>query len=378
MSDEVRRWSLGTGELWLAIDSRHDGLTCGGLRLDPSATSDDAEQLAGLMTRKLAACHVPIGGAKAVVAPHPGADREQLLADVGRALADDLKDGYLLGEDLGTSAADVIAVYEAAGVDPVTLVRERLRARDLDVVPEGLVLADLMNDEFAGRLAGVGASMALARAADLAGFDLAGARVAVQGFGTVGHATAEALTAAGLRVVTIADVDGAVHAEAGFDLDTLSACRRVDGSIGRSELPDDVESVAGPSWTTWPVEVLVPAAAKGAVSEAQIEQLADTTRFVVEGANAPLTEAAEAALEERGVVVLPDFLANAGSAVAFGLLATGSATVDDVGERYTERIAAAVERAWSFHSGRRMREAALEDATSFLERTALETTQAAR
>ncbi len=362
-------WALDHGDLWLAVDSRRDGLTCGGLRLDPRGSADDARELARLMSLKLAVCHVPIGGAKALLAPRAGADRTAVLAQAGRALAEHLRGGYLLGEDLGTAAADVVAIYEAAEVDPVALVRERLRGQGRDVVPEGLVLTDLMNDEFAGQLAGAGAAVALRAAAQAAHLDLAGATVAVQGFGTVGAAAAAQLATAGLSVRTVADAEHAVHVPDGLAVQELLAMRSDGGRIDVGAAPDRSTVRASSAWTDWPVDVVVPAATARSVDEDTARRLAGA-RFVLEAANGPLTEDAERVLETAGVVVLPDIVVNAGSAVAFGLLATGEATVDDVGERYVERIVLAIERAWAQGDGSQLRRHALREAADVLAGTA--------
>lgn len=363
--DGMSHWQLDDGELWLAVDSRRDGLTCGGLRLDPRGTADDAAELARLMSLKLAVCHVPIGGAKALLAPRAGADRSAVLAQAGRALADELRGGYLLGEDLGTTAHDVVTVYEAAGIDPVALVRDRLRARGRDVVPEGLVLGDLMNDEFAGQLAGSGAVVVLGTAAGAAGLDLAGATVGVQGFGTVGAAAAVQLAVAGLSVCTIADAEHAVHTPDALAVDELTGMRGPEGRIDLDAVPERAQVHVSSAWTDWPLDVVVPAATARSVDEATARRLAGA-RFVLEAANGPLTEGAERVLEAAGTVVLPDIVVNAGSAVAFGLLATGEATVEDVGERYVERIVRAVERAWAQGGGSRLREHALREAAGVL------------
>lgn len=363
--DDMLHWQLDDGELWLAIDSRRDGLTCGGLRLDPHGTAEDAAELARLMSLKLAVCHVPIGGAKALLAPRAGADRAAVLAQAGRALVDELRGGYLLGEDLGTTASDVVTLYEAAGVDPVALVRDRLRARGRDVVPDGLALGDLMNDDFAGQLAGAGAVVVLGAAARAAGVDLAGRTVAVQGFGTVGSAAAVQLAEAGTSVRTIADAERTVHVPDALDVDELLRMRGAEGRIDVDAVPARAEVHPSDAWTDWPVDVVVPAATARSV-DVDVAHRLGATRFVLEAANGPLTDGAERVLEASGVVVLPDIVVNAGSAVAFGLLATGEATVEDVGERYVERIVQAVERAWARGNGSRLREHALHEAAEVL------------
>lgn len=358
-----RRWHFSSGSLYLAQDLPEgwSGLTAGGLRIDPSARPEDAERLAELMTLKLAVCHVPVRGAKAVAVPHPGADRDRLLVEVAEALRPHLATDYLLGEDLGTTSADVVTVYQAAGVDPVAMVAtyHAERGTPLDL-PEGLSLADLMNDEFAGVLAGEGAVVALTTA--LGDEPLAGQAAAIQGFGTVGLAVARALVRGGARVVTLVDEHGYVHHPDGLPVDDLAHAGH--GRIDRTAAPDGALTGPAEDWLGLPADVLVPAAVAGAITAADVPLINPAVHFVVEGANDPVTRDGEEALEAREIRVLPDFVANAGSAVAFGLLASGEATVADVGERYLERISDAVRRCLARGEG--FRAAAEAEAADFL------------
>ena len=356
-------WALSTCDLRLACDvpSSWSGLVAGGLRVDPGAALSEADRLASLMTLKLAVCQVPVGGAKAVAVPRPDADRARMLEEIAAALQPHLAEDYLLGEDLGTTSGDVVSIYTAANVDPVAVVKAHHAAhgRSMDL-PAGLRVSDLMNDEFAGVLAGTGAVAALEA---VLGGPPTSLDVAVQGFGTVGRAAALEFARRGARVVTVVDVDGYVHDPAGLEVAALG--HGAHGRIDRSALSPDVQQGPAGSWLSLPADVLVPAAVAAAITEGNVGHVHPRVRFVVEGANDPLTTAAEDALEGRGVVVLPDFVANAGSAVAFGMLATGQAGVHDIGERYLERIADAVRRCRT-HGTVSFRAAAEAEARAFL------------
>ncbi|MGH3656189.1 MAG: hypothetical protein ACRDUA_05980, partial [Micromonosporaceae bacterium] len=296
-----------------------------------------------LMSIKLAACRVPLGGAKAVAVPRLSADRQALLGEIATALAPHLRTRYVLGEDLGTTGADVVAIYQHIGLDPVRFVTEHNAARGIRLdVPDGLGLGDLMNDEFAGILAGSGAVQALAAALEARGEKPDGLRAAVQGFGTVGLAAARALVESGVTVVTVADADGVLHDPVGLDVEALAAARTTDGLVDRGALGSVPQRHDRDRWCELPAEVLVPAAVARVIREDNVAAVTDQARYLVEGANAPVTDGAERELERRGVTVLPDFIANAGSAVAFGLLIAGEATVATVLETYVARIRQAV------------------------------------
>lgn len=333
------RWELAEAHLFLSINNTVHGLAAGGLRIAESATAADADDLAHRMTLKLAAGRVPLGGAKAVVVPKTGTPRAEVLAAAGRALAPLLQQHYLVGEDLGTTGADVLELYRNANVDPIQVVVERAAARGVTIqVPPGLGLADLMDPAFAGALAGRGVATALRTALHHNAESPDGLRVAVQGFGSVGRAAVRAAHELGARVVTVADIAGAVHHPQGLDPDVLEAIVDEFGSVDRRRLPHDVQLADASSWTSYPADVLIPAAVSDTLRSDNLAAVPAEVRYVVEGANGPVTPQAAEMLEHRGTVVIPDFVANAGSALTFGLLASGESTVETVEQDYLERI----------------------------------------
>lgn len=361
-------WQLHSCNLYLHVDAEDEwtGLYAGGLRIDRGATAQTADTLASLMSLKLAVCRVDMRGAKAVAVPRPGADRDAMLAEIAEALRPNLDSGYLLGEDLGTTSADVVAIYGTAGVDPVQMVADHNARRGVRLdLPAGLSLGDLMNEEFAGRLAGTGAVAALVAAGSSGSSDLRGATASVQGFGTVGLAAAEELVRHGVRVVTVVDADGYMNDPDGLDVAALARARSTEGLVARAEIPDSVRQGPPEQWTRLDAEILVPAAVADAITEADLASLSSRVTHVVEGANGPVPEDVELALESRGIVVIPDFIANAGSAVAFGLLATGAATVENVSAQYLNRIQDAVRRCRA-HAGVPFRVAASREAREFM------------
>jgi glutamate dehydrogenase (NAD(P)+) len=145
--------------------------------------------------------------------------------------------------------------------------------------------------------------------------DVASTTVAVQGFGKVGAAAARALARAGCRVVAVSDLSGDYYAPAGLDVEALTA--QVD------EAPDRLLTGFAQPGCSWlpsgsllelPVDLLVPAAMDGQITRENADRIRAT--LIVEGANGPTTPDAEEILEERGVTIVPDILANAGGVVA--------------------------------------------------------------
>jgi len=142
------------------------------------------------------------------------------------------------------------------------------------------------------------------------GFDPSGATVAVQGFGQVGSVCAELLAASGMRVVAVSDSAGGVFNDAGLDVAALRALKDEGGSVGDAPGGD---RITNDELIGLEVDVLVPAALESQITSANAGRV--RCKVIAEGANAPIDPAADAALHDRGVVVLPDILANAGGVV---------------------------------------------------------------
>jgi glutamate dehydrogenase (NAD(P)+) len=163
-------------------------------------------------------------------------------------------------------------------------------------------------DELVG---GCGVAEAALTALDRAGVAYAGTRVALQGLGTMGGATARFLTRAGLTIVAVADVKGTIANPAGLDVEALLAARDAHGTVDRSALRPGDRELPGDAWLSADTDVLVPAAVSYAIDTGNQERI--TARWVVEAANMPVRPEAELSLAARGVTVLPDVVVNSGT-----------------------------------------------------------------
>jgi glutamate dehydrogenase (NAD(P)+) len=141
--------------------------------------------------------------------------------------------------------------------------------------------------------------------------ELTGRRVVIEGFGKVGGPLAFLLSSAGMRVIAVSDIGGAVVNEGGLDIGALSehvaTCRTVAGFAGGDPISNDAVYAL-------PCELFIPAALGGVITPDVAEKLA--AQVVVEAANGPTTREAEPVLDQRGIVVVPDILANAGGVTA--------------------------------------------------------------
>ncbi|MGW5327886.1 Glu/Leu/Phe/Val dehydrogenase dimerization domain-containing protein [Streptomyces sp. NPDC004014] len=302
---------------FLVVDRLIRGVASGGLRMRPGCTLEEVTGLARGMTLKEAlhydprARYVPLGGAKGGIDCDPRDPAAYgLLVRYLRAVRPYVESCWTTGEDLGLSqdlldraAAEAGLVSTVQAVFPLLDDEPAARARLADafaVRVDGIGL-----DELVG---GCGVAESVLTALDRASVPYRGTRVAVQGLGTMGGATARCLARAGLTVVAVADVKGTVANPDGLDVEALLAARDAYGTLDRSVLrPGDRELPAG-AWLSADAEVLVPAAVSYAVDAAGQERV--TARWIAEAANMPVLPEAERLLAARGVTVLPDVVVN--------------------------------------------------------------------
>ncbi|MEU5795170.1 Glu/Leu/Phe/Val dehydrogenase dimerization domain-containing protein [Streptomyces sp. NPDC047813] len=302
---------------FLVVDRLVRGVCSGGLRMRPGCTLEEVTGLARGMTVKEAlhydpeGRYVPLGGAKGGIDCDPRDPAAYgLLVRYLRAVRPYVESCWTTGEDLGL-AQDLVdrAAAEAGLVSTVQAVYPLLddeaaaRARLADafaVEVDGIGL-----DELAG---GCGVAESVLTALDRAGLPHRGTRVAVQGLGTMGGATARFLARAGLSVVAVADVEGTIADPDGLDVEALLAARDGYGTVDRSKLRRADRLLPGDAWLAADAEVLVPAAVSYAITPSNQARI--RARWIAEAANMPVLPQAEALLAARGVSVLPDVVVN--------------------------------------------------------------------
>ncbi|MBD2900362.1 Glutamate dehydrogenase [Actinomadura sp. RB99] len=284
----------------LVIDNTARGMGKGGMRMSPGVTVAEVARLARVMTYKWAGADLFFGGAKAGIAADPASpDREGVLRAFVRALAQEIPARYVAGLDMGLTERDAAVVQDELG--------DRGAA-----VGTPHALGGMPYDELG--VTGYGVAEAADAAARDAGMELSGARVAVQGFGAVGHAAARRLTELGATVVAVSTVHGALYDPDGLDVARLLALRGEAGDAAVREYGGQLLD-AGAELLV-PADVLVPAALQDVIGADVAARI--RARIVVEGANLPTDGPAQRVLAARGVTVVPDFVANAGGVVAAG------------------------------------------------------------
>jgi glutamate dehydrogenase (NAD(P)+) len=278
----------------------------GGLRYHPEVDMEEVRSLAALMTWKTAVVDIPYGGAKGGVALDPGQYSLRELERVTRRFVDAIHDLFgpdvdIPAPDMGTTAdmmAWIMNQYgKYHGFAPACVTGKPVEYHGIPG-----------REEATGR--GVGA-LTLKLLSRL-GRKIPGTRVAIQGFGNVGSHTAKYLRDAECRIVAVGDATAAFHKADG--LDVLELLRHARGNAGRLAGFPGGDAITNAELLAADCDVLIPAALGGVITGANAAAV--RAPIVIEAANAPVTPEADAILADRGVVVLPDILVNAGGVTA--------------------------------------------------------------
>ncbi|MCW2601002.1 MAG: gdhA [Frankiales bacterium] len=300
------RRDSGTLEVLRGYRVQHNlsrGPAKGGIRFHPHTDLDEVRALAMWMTWKCALIGIPYGGAKGGVAVDPRALSRNELERVTRRYASEIMP--VIGPEKDIPAPDV-------GTDEQTMAW----IMDTYSIHSGYTVTGVVTgkpvslggSQGRGGATSRGVMYSVFSALKEAGVDHRGVRVAVQGFGKVGGLAAQYLHDAGCCVVAVSDVGGGIYNARGLDPAALlkhlkSGADTVVGYPG-------TDTITNAELLELDVDVLVPAALEGVIHEGNAADV--KARFIVEGANGPTTPDGDAILEDRGVVVVPDILANSG------------------------------------------------------------------
>lgn len=277
----------------LVIDNVAMGPSIGGVRIAPDVSVEECFRLARAMTFKNASAGLSHGGGKMVIfgdPKMPNQQKEKLM----RAAASSLRNesDYIFGPDMGTNEECMAWVKDEIG-----------RAVGLPREIGGIPL-----DEIGAT--GWGVRHATEVALRYLNLDLQNATVVIQGFGSVGKHSARFLAEQGAKIIAANDTQGTIYNPEGLDVHALFDLKEQGKSVSQYEGGAALErdAIIGIACDIW-----IPAARPDVIHEDNVDQL--KTRLIVQGANIPITHAAEQILHQRGILCVPDFIANAGGVI---------------------------------------------------------------
>ena len=274
----------------------------GGIRYHPHVDLDTEKALAAWMTWKCAVVNLPYGGAKGGVACNPKELSRGELERITRAYAAAI--ARFVGVDLDIPAPDV-------GTDAQVMAwfADEYYKITGKIIPGVITAKPVCIGGSLGRAGatGRGVFFTAVEAAKKYGLRIKGARVAIQGYGNVGYSAALNFYRAGAKIVAVSDSKGGIYCKDGLNPEKVMEHKRKTGTV--SGFPG-CEEIGSKGPLTVECDILVPAALENQITE---ENAGDVkAKLIVEGANGPTTREADRILEEKGVIVVPDILANAG------------------------------------------------------------------
>jgi len=295
-------------EGFLVIDNTALGPGKGGIRMTQDVTEEEVWRLARTMTWKNALAGIPFGGAKAGIIWPGGSDelKKQYIQSFAWAIKLFTPKKYIAGPDVNTGEKEMQWFVEATG-----------NWRSATGKPANLCMKLFgkpgekcgIPHEFGST--GFGVAHATVIAAQIAGIALGGARVAIHGFGNVGSFAYKYLTEMGALIVALADKSGAFYAEHGFDKQEIEKVAKAKLSL------DDCKScspISPDEFWALPVDILIPASVTDVINESNKDKI--KSKIIIEAGNIPMSESIEEELHLKGILIVPDFVANAGGVIS--------------------------------------------------------------
>lgn len=288
------------------VDNTALGPGKGGIRMTPTVDVGEVFRLARTMTWKNSLAGLPFGGAKSgIIADVKNISPEkkrQLIEAFGRALRPICPKMYIAAPDVNTAETEMRWFVEANG-----------RHNSATGKPSNMCVkpGEKCGIPHEYGSTGYGVSIAAIIAAEHAGIDVKGMTVAIEGFGNVGSFVAKHLEKAGARIVATSDSRGCVYNPKGMSEKDLHDAKEKSGTVTSYK---NAEKLPNAKIFELPVDMLIPAALPDVINKSNVDRV--KAKIIVEGANIPMTDDIESMLYKKGVLVVPDFLANAGGVIS--------------------------------------------------------------
>ncbi|MEM5766147.1 MAG: Glu/Leu/Phe/Val dehydrogenase [Candidatus Aenigmatarchaeota archaeon] len=283
----------------LVIDNTSLGPGKGGIRMTPDVDVEEVYRLARVMTLKCSLANLPFGGAKSGIIANPKKisveKKAELVRAFGKALRGISPKYYIGAPDINTGEQEMRWFVEGNG----SLKSVTGKPKDLGGLPHELGST------------GFGVFHSTLIAAKFCKIDITQAKVAIDGFGNVGSFAAKFLSQAGAKLVAVSDSGGAIYNPEGLDFNNLAEVKKQTGSVinyqpGKILPNEEIFKLQ--------VDILIPAAMPDVINSGNVNEI--KARLIVEAANIPCRPEIEKILNDRGVLIVPDFVANAGGVIS--------------------------------------------------------------
>ncbi len=281
----------------LVIDNTALGPGKGGIRMTPNVTTQEVFRLARTMTWKNALAELPFGGAKSGlrIGKVDKETKEKFVRAFARKLKPFVPELYVAGPDVNSGEQEMAWFADEIGNNKAATGKPR----EMGGLPHELGST------------GYGVAIATKIACEFANRELNDCKVAIQGFGNVGSFAAKYLHEWGAKIVAVSDSKGTIYNENGLDIPKVIEVKKETRSVTNYE---DGKKLVGDEIFKLDVDVLIPAALTDVINENNKDFI--KAKIIVEGANIPMREDIEKELSDKGILIVPDFVANAGGVIS--------------------------------------------------------------
>lgn len=298
------RMDDGSVQVFEGYRSQHNdaiGPTKGGIRFHPNVTMDEVKALSMWMSIKCGVVGLPYGGAKGGVICDPRKLSEAELERVSRGFMEAIS--QIIGPEKDIPAPDVYTNPKIMGWMMDTFSRLQQKFSPGVITGKPLILGGSKGrNESTAR----GCVFTVMEAMKEIGKPMQGATVAIQGFGNVGRISARLLDEMGCTIVAVSDSKGAIYNPDGLHIPHLEQLKGLQLPLEDA----DAERIGNDTLLELDVDILIPAALENAITSENADRI--TAKIIAEAANGPVTPDADAILTEKGILIIPDILANAG------------------------------------------------------------------
>ncbi len=283
----------------LVVDNTALGPGKGGIRMTPTVNAEEVAALARAMTWKNALADLPFGGAKSGITADSKqlspAEKKGIVEAFAKAIKNHIPNNYVAGPDMYMAEEDMRVFSDALGSKKACTGKPK----DMGGLPHELGST------------GFGVFHATLVAADHLNLDMNGATVVIEGFGNVGTFAAKFMEEAGAKVIATSDSKGVIYNEHGLKYDELMSVKEKTGSVTNYKhgkvLPNHEILKIGS-------DILITAAVPHLIGAGDVDNI--KAKLIVEGSNIPMEEDVEEMLHKKGVLVIPDFVANSGGVIS--------------------------------------------------------------